>query len=212
MKKKHNKPAFFHPVVTVTTIAAFDFDGTITTKDTMTDYIRFVKGDFAYYSGLLILSPMLFGYLLKLIPRQKAKEKLLSYFFKGDSESQLYEWGKDYTEKLLPERIRLKAKEVIEWHKENGHALYLVTASLSFWTRAWAEKNGFTLIASEPEIKEGVFTGKIKGKNCYGQQKVNRLTILLNESETYRCFAYGDSGGDRELLSWADVPFYRALE
>lgn len=212
MHKKRKNPAFFHPVVAVTTIAAFDFDGTITTKDTMTDFIRFVRGDFAYFGGLIVLSPMLIAYLLKIIPRQSAKERLLRYFFKDTPESHLYEWGKEYAAQRLPERIRTKATEAINWHKENGHTLYLVTASLTFWTSAWAEKNGFILIASEPEIRNGQFTGKIKGKNCYGQQKLNRLTSVLNEADTYRCFAYGDSAGDDALLSWADVPFYRALE
>ena len=212
MKKNRKKPAYFHPVLDVKTIAAFDFDGTITRKDTMTDFIRFVKGDTAYFFGLVTLSPILLGYLFRLIGNQNAKERLLAYFFKDTPESEMYEWGEKYYTQRLQTLIRPKAAEAIEWHKAQGNRLFLITASLTFWTQSWAEANGFTLIASEPEIKEGLFTGKIKGQNCYKQQKVNRLLALLNDSETYRCYAYGDTSGDTELLRWADIPHYRVFE
>ncbi len=194
------------------TIAVFDFDGTITCKDTMTDFIRFVKGSFAFCVGLCWISPYLAAYLLKILSRQRAKEILLSHFFKDTPEVELYEWGKKYAQTRLPQFIRPKASEIIAKHKAYHHRLYLVTASLTFWTKAWAEENGFILIASEPEIKDGRFTGKLNGKNCYGQQKLNRLLALLTPEENYRSFVYGDSQGDTELLRWADVPFYRGLE
>ncbi len=70
-------------------IALFDFDGTITTDDSLIKLIRFVVGDVKTIWGMLLLSLMLITYKLKLIPNYKAKQWMLSYFFKGMNEQQL---------------------------------------------------------------------------------------------------------------------------
>jgi phosphatidylglycerophosphatase C len=64
-------------------IAFFDFDGTITTKDTLAELLKFQKGKFKYYVGLVFLSPALILYKLGLISNHRAKEILLEFFFKG---------------------------------------------------------------------------------------------------------------------------------
>jgi phosphatidylglycerophosphatase C len=66
-------------------IAFFDFDGTITTKDTMFEVIKFQKGKTSFYIGFLINVPVFAALKLKIISKQAAKEKLLQYFFKGAS-------------------------------------------------------------------------------------------------------------------------------
>ena len=64
-------------------IAFFDFDGTITTKDTLLEFIKFSKGSFLFYLGFLINSPYLVAMKLGLISNQVAKEKVLRFFFKN---------------------------------------------------------------------------------------------------------------------------------
>lgn len=64
-------------------LALFDFDGTITTKDTLVEFIKYAKGSHVYYLGLMVLSPMLLRYYLKLMPNDIAKEKMIAYFFRG---------------------------------------------------------------------------------------------------------------------------------
>lgn len=190
-------------------IAAFDFDGTITKSDTMFAFIRFVKGEMAFLMGMMSLSPTLLRLKLRFVSAQYAKEALMRHFFEGMSEKELYEWGEKFCETELPELIRPKAMEHILWHQEQKHLCFLVTASLTFWTKAWAEKNNFILIATEPEIQNGIFTGNISGNNCNGQSKVNRLLAALELGEVYRVYGYGDSEGDRELLRWVDIPHYK---
>ena len=73
-------------------IALFDFDGTITTKDSLVDFIQLALGKPSYYFGLLLLSLMLTAYKLKLIPNYIAKEKLITHFFK--------DWDVEYFQKL----------------------------------------------------------------------------------------------------------------
>ena len=62
-------------------IAFFDFDGTITTKDTLLEFIKFYKGKYQFYLGFLVYSPFLVAYKLKIIPNYVAKQKVLQYFF-----------------------------------------------------------------------------------------------------------------------------------
>ena len=64
-------------------IAFFDFDGTITSKDTLIEFIRFTVGDFKFIKGIILLSPILILFKLNLIKNDKAKEKMFSYFFKN---------------------------------------------------------------------------------------------------------------------------------
>src|SRR5215470_6463338 len=64
-------------------IAFFDFDGTVTTRDTLLEFIRFSKGSLGLYSGFLLNSPWLFAYRLKIISNQAAKQRILSWFFRN---------------------------------------------------------------------------------------------------------------------------------
>ncbi len=67
-------------------IAFFDFDGTITTKDTLLEIIKFQKGKRAFYIGFLLHGPWLLAYKLKLFPNDAVKQKILTYFFAGMNE------------------------------------------------------------------------------------------------------------------------------
>ena len=191
-----------------TPVAAFDFDGTITRKDSFMAFIRYVKGDIRWVIGMGLLSPLMAAYMVGLISNNRAKEYVLAYFFKGESEQKMYEWGAQFYQEELHTFIRPAALDRIQWHQQQGHQCFLVTASFTFWTRAWAEANGLTLVATEPQIVEGKFTGKIQGENCYGPGKVKRLQALL-AGEPPMTYAYGDTQGDRELLAWAQESRYR---
>ncbi len=63
-------------------LVLFDFDGTITTHDSLIKFIRYAVGDIETVLGMTFLSPMLIAYKLKLIPNYRAKQWILSHFFK----------------------------------------------------------------------------------------------------------------------------------
>lgn len=64
-------------------VYAFDFDGTLTTKDTLLEFIRFARGNTAFLFGFLLFSPLLVLMKLKLYPNWKTKQRVFSWFFKG---------------------------------------------------------------------------------------------------------------------------------
>jgi len=191
------------------TLVLFDFDGTITTDDSLIKFIRFVVGDAKFIWGMTLLSPMLTVYKLKLIPNYKAKQYMLSYFFKGMNEEKFMKVANEYSLSHIDTILRPKAMEKIAWHKEQGHKIVIVSASTECWLKPWCDKNSLDLIATKLEIQDGIVTGKFLTKNCYGIEKVNRVNESYDISEYDHIYAYGDSRGDRELLELADESFYK---
>jgi len=195
-------------------IAVFDFDGTLTYRDSMLAFFRFVAGKRRYYLGMLLLAPWVLAYQLGLCSRKFAKQRFLRFFLKGKSEEALYQLGQSFSVLILPHLLRPQGLARIQWHQQQGHRCVLLTASLPFWTRAWAEARGLQLIATRPEIRQGIFTGRIRGKNCRGKEKVRRLQLALQPTPRHLLYlhAYGDSQGDKALLAWADQAHWKPFE
>jgi len=185
-------------------IAAFDFDGTITTKDTLFDFIIFYAGKLQFILGLVILSPILILYKIGIIKNSRAKEIMFSYFFKGKSINDFDKKCQLYADKINNILNNTTISE-IETHTQATHVIIIVSASISNWIKPWAYKNGISkVIGTEIEIKNGIITGRFASPNCYGPEKVNRLKKEYPNRKEYILYAYGDSRGDRELLEYAD--------
>lgn len=195
------------------TIAAFDFDGTISYHDTLLPFLLDINGIFKTYFYLFLELPFLLGFIFKITSRTKVKEKVLTRFFKGIKIEELNELGIKFAKTKLPHLVRPEALERIKWHKEQNHICVLISASLDVYLKPWAESIGFNdILTSSLDIdSEEYITGKLKGLNCWGNEKVRRLQNLYGSKENYTLYAYGDSLGDQELLKYADYPFYKKL-
>lgn len=192
-------------------LALFDFDGTITSKDTLFDFIKFCTGNVKFTYGFSVLFPVMVLYKLKIIPSQKMKEIVLSFFFKGTSESKFKDIAKEYSLTKIDVIVKEKALERLKFHKTNDDKIIVVSASIDCWLQPWCDKNGLELIATKLEFKDGVFTGKFATKNCKGKEKVNRIKKKYNLAEFDKIYAYGDSQGDKEMLAIADESFYKSF-
>ena len=190
-------------------IAFFDFDGTITTHDTLLEFIRFSKGPFLFYLGFLLYSPWLVAYRLKIIPNQLAKEKILGFFFGNTPLTDFQSQCDRFAVEALPSLLRPKALEEIEKLKQAGFVVVVVSASPENWIAGWAAANGLLLIATRLEIKEQRLTGRIAGRNCHGKEKVNRIHEIFRLTDYKEIYAYGDSSGDRPMLALASNPFFK---
>ena len=193
-------------------LALFDFDGTITTDDSLLKFIRFVVGDFKFVLGIIFLSPMLIFYKLRLIQNYKAKQIMLSYFFKDMDIDEFFEVANKYSLEHIDTIVRKKAFAKINWHKEQGDKIVIVSASIECWLKPWCDKNGLKLLATKLEIKNGKITGKLSSKNCYGIEKVNRIEEKYTLSDYDYIYSYGDSVGDKEMLELADEKYYKPFK
>lgn len=194
-------------------IAVFDFDGTITEKDTFIEFIKFSKGKIAFYFGILLFSPILVAFKLKLYPNWKAKEMLFRYFFKGMNYDRFCLLGKLFVGKI-DSIVRPNAIKEIENHLKHNDKVYVISASVDKWMIPWCEKTGIKdVIGTQIEVNnEGLLTGRFLSKNCYGQEKVNRLLEKETDRSSYILYAYGDSRGDKELIEFADKGWYNKFK
>ncbi len=190
-------------------IAFFDFDGTITTKDTLLEIIRYHKGTRAFYLGFILYSPFLVAYKIGLIPNYFAKQLVLRHFF-GKMKVDIFQAKCDeFTYKVLPSLIRPKAMHEIEILKQEDVEIVVVSASAENWTRKWCDDNGIKNLATKLEIRNGAITGRITGKNCHGEEKVCRIESEYRLSDYAEIYAYGDTSGDKPMLRIATHSFYK---
>lgn len=190
-------------------IAFFDFDGTITTKDTLLEVIKHQKGNPGFYTGFLLNSPVLIGLKLKLISNQAAKECMLKYFFKGMDIKSFQKGCDSFIDNVLPAIIRPAAIDEIKKLKAAGFETVVVSASPANWIKKWADANRLGLIATKLQTKGSLLTGYIDGINNNGDEKAVRIKAEFDLAEYSDIYCYGDSSGDKAMLALGTKTFYK---
>ncbi|MFA6203425.1 MAG: HAD-IB family hydrolase [Gallionella sp.] len=192
-------------------VAAFDFDGTLTRRDTLLPFLLHTLGARAVMVQALRLSRTLAAYALGLIDNGIAKERVFVACLEGKNIEALQQEADVFAAQVVPGLLRADAMRRLAWHKQQGHRCVLISASLELYASPWAKIAGFDeVIATQLEISDDrTLTGRMSGVNCFGAEKLRRLVALLGERSTYTLYAYGDSRGDRELLASADFSYYR---
>ncbi len=190
-------------------IAFFDFDGTITDRDTLLEIIKFQKGRLLFYTGFLLYSPWLVAYKLKIIRNDLAKQRILRFFFGGLPLEIFQERCDAFATGDLPSLIRPGALLEIKKLQAENVEIVIVSASADNWISAWTKKMQLQLIATALEVNRGHLTGHILGQNCHGEEKVRRIRAAYDLSQYAEIYAYGDSSGDRPMLALATHAFYK---
>ena len=144
------------------TLALFDFDGTISTKDSFPLFIIFFYGKRAYVKAALI-APVFVLYLLKIISADKTKEFVLRYFFKGFSKTELFKSGQEFIEILHSQgKIKKEMIQMIKKYQDESAEIAVVSASADIWILPFCEKYHLQCICTELQFRDGLFTGKFK--------------------------------------------------
>ena len=175
-------------------LAVFDFDGTITNRETFRRFLWFCLGKRLILLTLLAC-PRLICYGLGLHSRKAMKEFFIRSAFKGMTESDLQKRAKSFAEKKIPNWIRPEALKRIHWHKEQGHVLLINSASPDVYITPWAKSVGFSdVISSKIAVSAaGLVIGHLEGDNCWGEEKVQRLKKWIAEKQPAEIYAYGDT-------------------
>ena len=187
-------------------IVASDFDGTLTTKDTLLEFIRYACGTKAFVIGFLRYAHLLVLMKLGLYPNWKAKQKVFAHFFEGmkieEFDSLCQRFAKDNRHLL-----RLEGIKFLQQAQADGAEVLIVSASIDNWVQPFFPE--IKVVGTQIEVKDGLLTGRFLTNNCYGQEKVNRILALYPHRSEYHLTAYGDSRGDKELLAFADESHYK---
>jgi phosphatidylglycerophosphatase C len=194
-------------------IAAFDFDGTITTSDSLRAFVAFAAGGARFLAGVLRTAPWLAGAATGRCDRGAAKARFLAATLGGRSRTGLEAAARRFAAERLPAMVRPEMLARILEHKRLGHALVLVSASPTLYLEPWAVQAGFdAVLGTELEFIDGRLTGRLATPNCWGPEKVRRLGQWLGSPRPRLDYGYGDSRGDREMLALAGQAWLRGRD
>lgn len=186
----------------------FDFDGTLTYKDTMFMYLKFYDST-KYRIQFLRHVPLFILLKLKLAETEKVKKSFIGSILRGQSQEKIEQKSKQFFELHYPKIVRENALDFIKNIDRNNTQSLLVTASLDIWVKPFAEELKMELVSTRAEFKNGVFTGNFVGKNCNGKEKLVRIKEEINDSKYDKIIAFGDTSGDRPMLKWANEGHYQ---
>ncbi len=194
------------------TLALFDFDGTISNKDSFVAFMKFTHGKPVFVMRMAMGFATFAGWKLGLVKDQYTKIKALRSFYKGWTEERMTDARKRFTSEVIPTILFPKAIEKINWHKEKGHRIIVVTASCDAWLGDWAKQMNLEILCTEMELKNGVYTGELSKPNCRGKEKVNRIKQHLELEAYSEIYAYGNDHGDNRMLAIASHPHFCEFE
>lgn len=193
-------------------LALFDFDGTITSKDSLLEFIKFTSGKIGFLLVMGLFSPLIFYHVFVRKDGEIAKMKVLSFLYKGKKIEELETLGKKFASEVLPHIIFPKALREIEEQKKKGARIIVISASLDIWLKPWADKMDLELICTQMEFRDGKFTGRFATPNCNHEEKVRRIKAIVNLEEYSLINAYGNSSGDKPMLALANNAYYKEFE
>lgn len=195
----------------MTRVAAFDFDGTLTRGDTLLPFLWRYLGTVKLIWVILLCSPWLALYVLRLLPNHVAKARLLNLSFAGLPVSTAQTWANDFVATGLPELLAPWGMARLREHQARGDVCVLVSASPDIYLQAVAQHLGLYLLCTQLEIRGDLYTGEMASANCHGPEKVHRLQAWLQDKSLSAAHltAYGDTRGDHPMLQLAQVAFYR---
>ena len=196
----------------MTVVAAFDFDATLTTRDTVVPFLRRFTTTTRFAASLV-------PHTLRVLPiavrrdRDRLRELATRLVFAGRTLSEIESEAVTHGITITEQWLRPDTTARLRWHREQGHRVVIVSASYEPYVRVVAD--GFDdvdVVATRLHVVDGRCTGELDGPNCRGPEKLRRLDEWLAGSGLDRSsvtlFAYGDSAGDRELLAAADHPHW----
>lgn len=194
-------------------IYCFDFDGTLTTSDTLLEFIKYAKGRGRFLMVFLTYSPLLVLMKLHLYPNWKAKQQIFAHLFAGMRIEKFDALCRGFAEEsqhlLRPKGITLMHEALVA-----GAQVFIVSASIDNWVRPFFDirnLKGVQVLGTQIEVEDGKLTGRFKSNNCYGKEKVHRIAEVLKsfERSEYEIEAFGDSRGDKEMLAFADKGHFK---
>ncbi len=192
-----------------TAVVVFDFDGTLTERDTILPFLRAAAGDGPFLRGLPALLPALLTRGLGLLGRTATKERLFARYLSGRPLDEVRAAGLRFAHDRLPGMLRPAALRRLEWHRAEGHRCLVVTASPELYVAPWAAARGIEAIGSRLAVDAaGRLTGRHDGPPCEGPEKLRRLQALVGPDARI-LHAYGDSCGDAALLRAAEHAHWR---
>ena len=170
-------------------IFCFDFDGTLTTSDTLLEFIKYAKGTSRFLMVFLMYSPLLVLMKLHLFPNWKAKQLIFAHLFAGMRIEKFNALCCGFAEESQ-HLLRPKGITLVHEALAAGAKVFIVSASIDNWVRPFFEirnLKGVQVLGTQIEVVEGKLTGRFKSNNCYGAEKyAESRKPFLHHNSRYR--------------------------
>jgi phosphatidylglycerophosphatase C len=194
-------------------VAAFDFDGTLTRGGSVWPFLVAIRGRRPVVTAGVVLAGRLalaaaFGGRFA----DEAKEALFRRTLAGLRADELAGPAAAFGRSHYRRHARADVRARLEWHRAQGHRLVIVSASPALYLAGVGQELGVdAVVATRLAVDgEGRLTGGYEGRNCRGQEKLDRVRAWIEETTGDSAikpvlWAYGNSDGDRRLLAGAEV-------
>ena len=192
-------------------LVAFDFDGTLTVRDSFTAFLRWRAGARRYLRGLARLAPAGLRYLAD-HDRGRIKAAAVGEYLTGMSRAELEAEAQAFADSHAAGLLRPDALAAWRRWRAEGARLAIVSASPDVIVAPFAEKLGAdALVATRMAYDaKGRVKAAFETPNCRGPEKVARLRAAFGPEVTLKA-AYGDTAGDREMLQLAEIRGYKVF-
>lgn len=189
-------------------VALFDFDGTLTTRDTIWPFALFLsRAGRDRTSKRLRLAFSLLKLKFRLISNHSFKQEYAQTLLQGEDVARLESLARRFLQEQLEPILNRQVFQSLQQHVAAGDAVYLVSSNFDFFLQPLAEQwKLLGIFATQAEVAQGKFTGRITGLSCDGPEKLARAIACLGERQVRAAVAYGDSAGDEPLLRAVKTP------
>ncbi len=191
-------------------IAAFDVDGTLTTRDCVRPFLERVAGRRRLVTSMM-RRPMATIVAAARLDRDRFQEIIVGGSLRGKLITDVDRSGEQFAQYVLVNWLRPDTLRRLRWHQRSGHRTVIVSASFAAYRRPLALRLGIDDVLCTDSTRSGDRYGdRLNGPNCRAEEKRRRLDLWLEERRWAHAevWAYGDSDGDRELLARADHPVW----
>jgi phosphatidylglycerophosphatase C len=189
-------------------LALFDFDGTITSMDSATLFYRSLYNNpiVFVYRHIVLCFPQYISYRLKLSDYLPLKRRRLQVHVGELTEDNFKRKVLEFQQVHLPSIIKDSALNRVSWHKNQGHEIWVVSASYDFLLSEWCKQMNIGLIVNLTFRNQ--HTCIFEGEDCNFKNKVYQIRKRVNLNDYTTVYAYGDSDGDKALLSLAHKSYF----
>ncbi len=189
-------------------LALFDFDGTLTTRETFPDFMRYAVPRPRLLAGAVLLAPIVFGYRRGWVAGNPTRASIVQVGLRGMDAARLRAQGEAFARDVLPAVLRPDAMARLQWHRERGDRIVVVSGGLDVYLAPWCAAQGLELACSVLAERGGRISG-YAGPQCVGDEKVRRVLALCDPQAYAAIHAYGDTHEDGAMLAMAHHRTYR---
>jgi len=191
-------------------VAFFDFDGTLTTHDTIWPFALFLSEAGRGHAGdRLRLALSLLRLKLRFSSNHAFKQDYARILLQGRDVKSIKALVERFHHERLTPLLNRQVRRALESHVVAGDAVYLVSSNFEFFLKPLEKPWGLSgVLATQAETADGLFTGRLSGRACEGPEKLSRAIDCLGESSVRASVAYGDSAGDKCLLGGVGTPVW----